>query len=108
MFLFLTFITKLGTKSINKVIYMLSIFLLCLLFTVEFCVYQMFGFYFDLSLLGAFDQVVGFASDGINLIIKNIIGVFTLFLPFILSIIFKKYIVINNASLKYSSINACF
>lgn len=92
----LSFVTILFKNTkINKIISFLLVFLMCLIFAIEFCVFKMFGFYFDLSLLGAVDQVVSFADDGITLVLENILGVMFIFIPLMLMVTFNRKIVIN-------------
>lgn len=55
----------------------------------------MFSFYFDFGLLGASGQVFSFASDGVDLVLRNVLGIILMFLPFILFAIFNKVIFIE-------------
>lgn len=93
--IFINAFTKLFNNNINKVLYLIIIFLICFIYSLQLCVYKMFGFYFDWSLLYATNQVASFAGDGIMLIIENILGVFLLELPFIILLIFNKNIILN-------------
>lgn len=85
--LLISFIVTWGGNKFNKIIYYLSIFIISFIYALQLCIYKMFGFYFDLSLLSATDQVASFAGDGLNLILENILGVVILFLPFILLLV---------------------
>ncbi len=76
----------------SKVLFLVVAFGLCLVYEIQLCVYRMFGFYFDFSLLGASEQVMSFASDGIRLILNNIVAVLLILLPFLLFCIFNKKI----------------
>lgn len=98
--LLISFIVTWGNKVFNKVLYYVSIFLISFIYALQLCVYKMFGFYFDWSLLGATDQVASFAGDGLKLILENLLGVIVLFLPFILLLIFIKRVVINKSEIK--------
>ena len=102
--LLISFIVTWGNKVFNKVLYYVSIFLISFIYALQLCVYKMFGFYFDWSLLGATDQVASFAGDGLKLILENILGVIVLFLPFILLLIFIKRVVINKSEIKVNII----
>ena len=84
----------------NKIIFLINLFLLSLLYSIQLCVFKMFSFYFDFGLLGASGQVASFAGDGVDLVIRNIIGIILLFMPFILFIIFNKKIVIERENKK--------
>ena len=102
--LLISFIVTWGNKVFNKVLYYISIFLISFIYALQLCVYKMFGFYFDWSLLGATDQVASFAGDGLKLILENLLGVIVLFLPFILLLIFIKRVVINKSEIKVNII----
>lgn len=96
----LNIINRLFNKKVNKIIYYVLLFILSLIFAVQLCIYKMFGFYFDWSLIGAIDQVASFTGDGISLIISNILGVLLLFLPFIILIILRQNVVIEKIGKK--------
>ena len=98
----ISFLVSLFNCTINKVIYYISIFVISFIYGVQLCIYRMFGFYFDLSLLSATDQVTKFAGDGFKLIIENIIEILLLLLPFILLLVFIKKIIIRKSELKIS------
>ena len=83
-------IVCLGNKKLNKILFIISLFLIGFIYCLNFCVYKMFGFFFETSLFVTTDQVAGFAGDGFMLILKNIGGIIILLLPFILSLIFSK------------------
>ena len=80
--------------SINKVIFLVFLFLISFGYTLEYMVYRIFGFYFDLSLLGATDQVAKFAGDGLYYMATNILGILVLFSPFIYFLIFNNKVII--------------
>ncbi len=98
--LLISFLVTWGNNVFNKVLYYILIFLITLIYAIELCVYKMFGFYFDLSLIGATDQVVSFAGDGFNLVIENIYGVLLLFLPFVSLLIFINRIAVRKQEVK--------
>ncbi len=102
--LLISFIATWGNEKFNKVIYYITIFIVSFIYALQLCIYKMFGFYFDLSLLSATDQVASFAGDGLKLILENILGVILLFLPFILLLIFIKKVVINKSEIKFNII----
>ncbi len=102
--LLISFLVTWGNNKFNKVIYYIIIFIISFIYALQLCIYKMFGFYFDLSLLGATDQVASFASDGIKLILENIWGIILLFLPFILLLIFIKKISIHKSEVKINII----
>lgn len=102
--LLISFLVTWGNNKFNKVIYYVTIFIISFIYALQLCIYKMFGFYFDLSLLSATDQVVSFAGDGLKLILENIMGVIVLFLPFIILLIFIKRISIHKNEVKINII----
>ena len=100
----ISFLVTLFKSIINKVIYCISIFVISFIYGLQLCIYRMFGFYFDLSLLGATDQVTKFAGDGFKLIVENLIEIILLLLPFILLLVFIKRINIKKGEIKINII----
>ena len=103
--LLINFLASWFNKKINKVIFYILIFGVCFVYALQLCIYKMFGFYFDISLLWASDQVAKFAGDGLKLILENILGVILLFLPFILLLIFKRKINVFKRDVKVNIVN---
>ena len=64
----ISFLVSFGNNKINKIIFFICLGIICFLYGLELCVFKMFGFYFDLSLFGATDQVLTFYSDGIKVV----------------------------------------
>ena len=83
-------VVSLGSKKLNKTLFIISLFLIGFIYALNYCVYKMFGFYFETSLFVTTDQVAGFAGDGVKLILRNIAGILILLLPFITSLVFMK------------------
>ncbi len=104
--LFYDLLGRIFNRKTNKIIFLVNIFLVSLLYSIQFCVFRMFSFYFDFGLLGASGQVVSFAKDGINLVLNNIIGVILLFLPFILFSILNYLIIIEKQAKKITLIKS--
>ena len=102
--LLISFLVTWGNNKFNEVIYYVTIFIICFIYALQLCIYKMFGFYFDLSLLSATDQVASFAGDGLKLILENIVGVIVLFLPFIILLIFIRRISIHKNDVKINII----
>ncbi len=100
----ISFLVSFGNNKINKIIFFICLGIICFLYGLELCVFKMFGFYFDLSLFGATDQVLTFYSDGIKVVLQNIVGIIFIFLPFIILLIFNKYFAIRKIDWKYSLI----
>ena len=100
----ISFLTTWFKEKVNKIIYFIITGICCFIYALQLCIYKMFGFYFELSLLGATDQVASFAGDGIKLIIENILSILVVFLPLFIIIILKKYIVIKKTNIKLNGI----
>lgn len=98
--LFCHFLTSLFKDPVNRICFHTINAIICLFYGVQVVVHNIFGFYFDFSLLGATDQIMSFTGDMISLIFKNILYLLIIFLPFILSLLFSKYIKITHISLK--------
>ena len=101
---FISFIVGFGNNKTNKILFFILVGVMCFIYALQLCVFKMFGFYFDLSLLGATDQVLTFYSEGIKVILQNIFGVLLLFLPFILLLIFNRYFAIRKVNWKFNLI----
>lgn len=84
----------------NKVVYLLILFLLGFMYGLDLCVYKMFGFFFDFSMLSTTDQISKFMGDTFNLIISNLGGLVLLMGPFIVLSIFNYLIKIDKDSKK--------
>lgn len=97
--LFYFFISFLNEK-INKTFYLIFLFIICVYFCSQLCIYKMFGFYYDLGILDQAKQVTAFLYDALILIRNNILNILILLLPFILNICFVKFITIKSISLK--------
>lgn len=91
---------RLFDGKINKIIFEIIVFLLGFIYSVQLCMFKMFGFYFDWSLIGASGQVASFAGDGIRLVLENIIGIMMFMLPFLLLNIFRHYVVLEKRKFK--------
>ena len=100
----ISFIVGFGNNKTNKILFFILVGVMCFIYALQLCVFNMFGFYFDLSLLGATDQVLTFYSEGIKVILQNIFGVLLLFLPFILLLIFNRYFAIRKVNWKFNLI----
>ena len=100
----ISFIVGWSNNKTNKILFFILIGFMCFIYALQLCVFKMFGFYFDLSLIGATDQVLTFYSEGIKVIIQNIFGVILFFLPFILLLVFNKYFAIRKINWKFNLI----
>ena len=100
----ISFIVGFGNNKTNKILFFILVGVMCFIYALQLCVFKMFGFYFDLSLLGATDQFLTFYSEGIKVILQNIFGVLLLFLPFILLLIFNRYFAIRKVNWKFNLI----
>lgn len=98
--IFFNFIGKLFNKNVNKILFLIMLFLVGFLYSVQLCVFKMFGFYFDWTLIGASGQIASFAGDGVDLVIQNMFGVILFFMPFILYLVYNRAIVIEKDNWK--------
>ena len=64
--LFFDGVGRIFNRKTNKIIFLINLFLLSLLYSIQLCVFKMFSFYFDFGLLGASGQVASFAGDGVD------------------------------------------
>lgn len=101
---FISFIASWGNNKTNKILFFISLGIISFIYALQLCVFKMFGFYFDLSLLGATDQVMTFYGEGIKVVLQNIFGVILFFLPFSLLLIFNKYFAIRKIDWKFNLI----
>ncbi len=90
--LFFGFLNSLFPEKVNRILFYGNVFLITFYFGMQLCLFRLFGFYFELSLLAAADQVFSFSKEMILLIISQLFGIILLLLPLILSIIFRKKI----------------
>lgn len=100
---FISNITKSSKK--NKIIYFLILGLLTIWYAIALIFKKVFNTYFCLSLFGLSDQAIAFSQTAIIEILKNIIPLLILFLPFILSFLYSKYFDFNKPNNKKSIIN---
>lgn len=106
--LILGVINRFGSKKINKILFFIMLFLTGLIYCIQICVFKMFSFYFDWSLIGAGSQVAAFAGDGLKLVLANIVGILFIYLPLIIAIILNKRLVINKESWKLGVVKLGF
>ncbi|MEG1288244.1 MAG: sulfatase-like hydrolase/transferase [Bacilli bacterium] len=106
--LLMKLITSFFKEKTNKIISFISIFIISFIFSLELCIYRIFGLFFDFSLLSASNQVFSFASDMVMFIIKNIGGIILLFVPFVVGLIFNKHISFNKEGYKHGLIILIF
>lgn len=100
---FISNITKSSKK--NKIIYFLILGLLTIWYAIALIFKKVFNTYFCLSLFGLSDQAIAFSQTAIIEILKNIIPLLILFLPFILSFLYSKYFDFSKPNNKKSIIN---
>ena len=92
--LFSVFISILcGFLNKSDVIRYILLFIFGFYFSLQFIFHDVFLSYFSFSMLGLSDQLTSFVSETFGAIFGNIHIVLLFFLPFILSIIFRKKIV---------------
>jgi len=74
----------------NRVVISILLFILGFLFSVQLVFYDSFKTFFSFTILGLGDQLESFLGSTIKMIIRNLLRIIVLFLPFIIYLIFKK------------------
>jgi len=87
---FLSIITNIFKRKINRVITSIILFVFGFLFSLQCVFYSIFKIYFSLSNLGLGDQVTSYLDKAFSAILSNIFNILIFMLPFILYLIFKK------------------
>ncbi len=87
-----TLITLFLPKKIQRIFFIVVLFLFGLWFCIQFYVFKMFGFYFNFSLLSAAGQVAEFSKDGVQLIFHHFLGIIFFFFPAVLAILFYRHL----------------
>ena len=90
--IFMSIISKILSNKKNYYISLALISLLTLYFCIELVFERTFNVFFSLSTLGLANQTLSFLGETISSIMTNIIPIFLLFIPLILTIIFHKKI----------------
>ena len=83
-------ISSLFNEKLNKCISRIILVLIGILFSLQTCLFSIYGLFFSFSLFGAAGQTLGFVSEMFMVILKNIFWIVCFFTPFILSLIFNK------------------
>lgn len=97
-------ITKIFNEKGNKISFFILMFLICLWFSAQYVVKSFMDFYISFSILQIADQVGSFLGKAVLEVLKRIVGISFLFMPFILSIILRKRINFKKRKFKYSII----
>lgn len=91
---------SLFNDKVIKILHTILVFILCVYFCSQLCIYKMFGFYYDLGILDQAKQVTAFLYDALVLIKNNILNILILLVPFILNIIINNFIKFRKLKLK--------
>ncbi len=92
------FLVSLFSSKIADIILPIIIVMVTIFYSIQIVVYNIFGFYFTFSLLGATNQVLEFAGDMFRLIWQNVLYLIVLFIPTILVFVLSKNIKYNHLS----------
>ena len=87
---FLSIITNIFKRKINRVITSIFLLIFGFLFSLQCVFYSIFKIYFSLSNLGLGDQVTSYLDKAFQAILANIFNILIFMVPFILYLIFKK------------------
>lgn len=103
-------VTSLFKSTARKVIVDLLLLIIGIFFIVQYCLNNIYGFYFQLSTLSLADQAVAFAGDGIKIFLENCPKVLVFFVPFIASFIVLLKVDLRNIRFEYLLIGnlVCF
>ena len=66
--------------------YKIILFILGIYFSMQLCIYKLFGFFFEMHSLSGANQLINFTSESFGQIIRNFLGIIMLFMPFIINI----------------------
>ncbi|MBQ1508639.1 MAG: sulfatase-like hydrolase/transferase, partial [Erysipelotrichaceae bacterium] len=86
--LFLLF--QLFDGSFHRHLVRLILLISAAFFSMQLCVYRMFGAYFEWNVLGTVGQVAAFGRETVNQILRNVKEILLLFVPFFLSLFLGK------------------
>ncbi len=96
----ISFICTLFKEKANRILYRIILFITSF-WAIAMLVYKnIFNVYFSLAMLKLADQVMDFWKDAISLILKNILYIIILLIPFILTFILKNKISFQRRSRK--------
>lgn len=98
--LILTMITRAFKEKANKIIFFVFMAIIAVWFSAEYVVKDYFDFYISLSTFQVADQVGDFMGKAVIETLRRTLGILMFFLPFILELIFKKYLNFNRISKK--------
>ena len=97
---FLAIVSNIFKEKINYVITSINLFVIGLLFSIQYVFYDVFKVYFSLTNVGLGDQALGFIQQAVSVILRNILYIILFMLPFILYLIFRKKLNIKRNSIK--------
>ena len=103
-----TLIFNIFGKTFNHVGITVLHLLLGILFSVNLCLYKMYGFYFEFSLLTAAEQVTSFGKDILTLIKNNIWGILSFLVPFVVDLVIYNRTKFKKLTFKLVLIYVCF
>ena len=93
------------SKKYHNLLIYLTLFICSILYSLQLCLSNFYGFYFSLSLIHLSDQVKDFSKDAINVVLANGLGIFFLFIPFIVALLFYRKYEYHRLDTKEISIN---
>lgn len=66
--------------------YKIILFIQGIYFSIQLCIYNLFGFFFEIHSLSGANQLINFTSESFGQILRNSLGILMLFLPFIINV----------------------
>ena len=100
----ITLITNLFSEKINKIINYITYFVLFILYSVQLIFKNFMNTFFSFNVLGLSDQALDFGGQVVKLLFQNVVYLILFLIPFILLIIFRKKIDLDNYGNKIKTI----
>ena len=95
-----TLITNIFSDKGNKVLLLITYFMLSLLFGLEYVFKAFMKIYFSIDMIKLSDQAVGFLGTTLSVILSKIVYILIFFLPFIILLLFKREVNYHNDNRK--------
>ena len=91
--------------KLKKVFTSIILFINALYFSAQICVFSIYSFYFQFSVLKLADQAAGFVSDGIDVVKRNSLNIILMLIPFAIYLVIGKKLNSENKNRKLKLAN---
>lgn len=105
--IFITLLTSLFNRKVNNIIKYIILCFLAIYFSTQYVFHDVFSSYFSLSLFEISDQVSSFKEEAISAILSNFYVIILFFVPFIINLVFRKFLYSEKIDLKGLIIMLC-